>query len=338
MKRRAIMVGCGVIAREWMNYLSTRDDIEMAALVELAPEKAEALMREYHFTAPVYPDLGTALERTGCRLVFDLTYITVHKDIVIPALEAGCDVMGEKPMAATAGDARVMLEAARRTGHRYFLLQNRRYSKGINALKNYIAKGYVGEPGFVTADMFVHADLSSIRNTLEYPMLQDNSVHTFDQVRYLLDADAVSCYCKSFSAPGNPYRGHGSAVIVFEMSNGCVFTYDCWLGAEGFRTSWESEWRVAGSKGAALWKSCQMPVCQTLCEKKDGVSQYADVPPEDVYQGPEQHGGAIAEMLDALDSGRLSQTNCFDNFKSMAMVFAAVESARTGLPVPVENE
>jgi predicted dehydrogenase len=338
MKKRAIMVGCGVIAREWMNYLSTFDDFEMAALVEINREAAEKLMREYGFKAPVYADLKQAIDETGAQLVFDLTYVTVHKNIVIPALEAGCDVFGEKPMALTREDADAMLEAVKRTGRNYFILQNRRYSKGLNSLKDFIGKGYVGKVGFVTANQFVHADLSSIRDTLEFPMIEDNAVHAFDQVRYLLDADAVTCYCKSFSPPSNPYKGDGAGAFIFEMSNEAVFSYNCWLGAEGFKTSWESEWRVAGSEGAALWKSCQAPVCQTRVGEVRGFnSRYKEITAQDVYSGPEQHGGAIKEMLESLEKGMLSQTNCFDNIKSMAMVYAAVESAKTGLPAKVKN-
>ena len=337
MKKRAIMVGCGQIALEWMDYLSTVEDFEMAALVELNPERALGLKRKYNFEAPIYTELSKAIKETGAKLVFDLTYVTVHKDIVITAVEAGCDVFGEKPIALTREDADEMLEAVRRTGRNYFLLQNRRYSKGLNALKNFAKKGYVGKVGFVTANQFVHADLSSIRDTLEFPMLQDNAVHAFDQVRYLLDADPVTCYCKSFSTPKNPYKGDGAASIIFEMSDGIIFSYNCWLGAEGFKTSWESEWRVAGSEGAALWESYKMPVCQKRVGKARGEqSVYEDIQAEDVYDGPEFHGGAIKEMFESIEKGTLSQTNCFDNIKSMAMVYAAVESAKSGLPVKVK--
>ena len=48
-----------------------------------------------------------------------------------------------------------------------------------------------------------------------------------------------------------------------------------------------------------------------------------------------QHG-AIREMLRFLRTGQKPQTACEDNIKSLAMVFAAVESSRQGRRVPVE--
>ena len=41
------------------------------------------------------------------------------------------------------------------------------------------------------------------------------------------------------------------------------------------------------------------------------------------WQGREGHEGCLDEMFDALLEGRKAETDCSDNIKSMAMVFAA---------------
>ena len=46
--------------------------------------------------------------------------------------------------------------------------------------------------------------------------------------------------------------------------------------------------------------------------------------------GREGHLGCLDEMYAALAEGRASQTDCRDNAKTMAMVFAALESSRLG--------
>ena len=45
--------------------------------------------------------------------------------------------------------------------------------------------------------------------------------------------------------------------------------------------------------------------------------------------------GSLREFLDTLETGRSPQGECHDNIKSLAMVFAAVESAKTGKRVKV---
>jgi predicted dehydrogenase len=45
--------------------------------------------------------------------------------------------------------------------------------------------------------------------------------------------------------------------------------------------------------------------------------------------------GSLREMLRYLRKGTVPQTECHDNIKSLAMVFAAMESSRKGRRVPV---
>ena len=53
------------------------------------------------------------------------------------------------------------------------------------------------------------------------------------------------------------------------------------------------------------------------------------------WSGREQHAGCVDEMLAALGEGRPAETDCRDNIKSIAMVLAAVESAREGRKVAI---
>jgi predicted dehydrogenase len=51
------------------------------------------------------------------------------------------------------------------------------------------------------------------------------------------------------------------------------------------------------------------------------------------WQGREGHEGCLDEMFNALIQGRKAETDCRDNINSMAMVFGALESAKTGRKV-----
>ena len=50
----------------------------------------------------------------------------------------------------------------------------------------------------------------------------------------------------------------------------------------------------------------------------------------------ERHAALMAEFVAALRAGRPPETNCQDNIKSLAMVLAAVESAKSGRKVAVQ--
>ena len=46
--------------------------------------------------------------------------------------------------------------------------------------------------------------------------------------------------------------------------------------------------------------------------------------------------GALREMLTFLRDGTKPQTECHDNIKSLAMVFAAMQSSREGKRITIE--
>lgn len=56
------------------------------------------------------------------------------------------------------------------------------------------------------------------------------------------------------------------------------------------------------------------------------------------WDGKFQHAGCIEEMFDAFTAGKKSATDCTDNYKSMSMVFAALESASKGQKVRVPDD
>jgi hypothetical protein len=54
-------------------------------------------------------------------------------------------------------------------------------------------------------------------------------------------------------------------------------------------------------------------------------------------EGRECHWGCLDEMFASLEEGRIAETSCFDNIKSTAMVFGAIQSAKLGQKVPFIN-
>ena len=60
--------------------------------------------------------------------------------IVTTAMQAGCNVMGEKPMAETYADAEEIVELSKQTGKRYAVMQNRRYLKQIRAYRDVVRR------------------------------------------------------------------------------------------------------------------------------------------------------------------------------------------------------
>lgn len=336
-KFKVIAAGCGSMANTWVQYALSRKDTEIVGLVDIRAENAHSLAEKFGLKCGIYNNLVRAVSESGANLVFDITVPEAHREIALTAMKMGCDVLGEKPMASSMEEAREMVGTSKELGKNYSVMQNRRYLKNIRALRDLIKSDIIGQPGFVTADFFIGPHFGGFRDIMESPLLLDMAIHTFDQARFITGADALSVYCHEFNPAGSWYRGNAAAVCIFEMSDGSVFNYRGSWCAEGAPTSWESEWRINGSKGTAIWDGRDVPYAEVVDKEKETgfLNHFKRIEAPVNWQGREGHEGCLDEMFDALLEGRKAETDCSDNIKSMAMVFAALESAGTGKKVTI---
>jgi len=321
------------MSRVWLEYAKSRSDVEIVGLVDLYQEAALERKKEFSLEAPWFPDLAEAIEKTGANLVFDVTIPQAHRNITLTALEMGCNVFGEKPMGASIEDAEAMLEAAKRTGKTYSVMQNRRYNKQIRALHTLIKSEGVGQLGMINADFFIGAHFGGFRDEMDSPLILDMAIHTFDQARFISGADPVSVYCQEFNPAGSWYKGNAAAICIFEMSDGSVFSYRGSWCAEGAPTSWEASWRITGSKGTAIWDGSTQPYAEVTSQDAGFIRDSKKIEAPLDLEGQEGHFGCLDEMFAALSEGRKAETDCTDNIKSVAMVYKAIESAKTGQKV-----
>jgi predicted dehydrogenase len=175
---------------------------------------------------------------------------------------------------------------------------------------------------------------------MEHVLLLDMAIHTFDAARLIAGADPVAVYCKEWNPPGSWYDHDASAVAVFEMSEGLVYTYRGSWCAEGVNTRWECDWRVIGERGSVTWDGAEGFESQVVAKTGGFTSEWDEVtiPPLHPNDRTGGHAGQIADFVDCVRTGRVPETVASDNIKSLAMVFGAIESAGQGCSGPVAWE
>ncbi|PYI53995.1 Gfo/Idh/MocA family protein [Paenibacillus flagellatus] len=337
---RIAVAGCGGMADTWIDYVTKRGDARIVALVDIRPESARAAAGKHGLDCPVFTDVRQAIERTGANLVFDITIPASHYAIATTAMELGCDVFGEKPLAETMAQCDEIVRVSERTGRTHAVMQNRRYDPRIRALRELLRGGAIGKPGYFGADFFLGPHFGGFRETMDSPLLIDMAIHTFDQARFLSGADPVSVYCHEFNPAGSWYAGAAAAVCIFEMSDGSVFCYRGSWCAEGAPTSWESSWRITGERGTALWDGHGAPYAEVVADSGQDIKWMRDVRRIETSPEPQTasfHHGALDAMFAALVERRRPETDCRDNRYSMAMVLAALESSRRGAKIAVAD-
>ena len=144
---RVGIIGCGGIANQkHMPSIRAIDRADMVAFCDIIEERAVKAAKDFGTPdAKVYTDYRELLKDESIEVVHGCTPNRMHADISIAALEAGKNVMCEKPMAKTAADARRMVEAAERTGKKLTIGYQHRSKAEAIYLKNVIERGDLGE-------------------------------------------------------------------------------------------------------------------------------------------------------------------------------------------------
>ena len=112
------IIGCGGIAnKKHMPALKKVADCEMVAFCDIIPERAEAAKVKFGTPdAKVYTDYKELLADPEIEVVHVCTPNRAHSFITVDALDAGKNVMCEKPMAINTEEAQKMLDAKARSG------------------------------------------------------------------------------------------------------------------------------------------------------------------------------------------------------------------------------
>jgi predicted dehydrogenase len=335
---KAVLVGCGGISRTWLHGIQTIDGLEIVALVDLVEEAARQRADEFGLRAQIGADLDAVLSAAQPDIVFNCTIPEAHVDVTLAALDHGCHVLSEKPLADSMDNARRMVAAADKAGKLFAVIQNRRFHPGIRRLSRFLRSGAIGEITTVNSDFYIGAHFGGFRDHMEHVLLLDMAIHTLDAARLIAGADPVAVYCKEWNPAGSWYDRDASAVAVFELDNGIVYTYRGSWCAEGMNTSWECDWRVIGQKGSVTWDGGEGFQAQVVVQSGGFRSEYDDVemPSLDPADKIGAHAGKIADFCDCVRESRTPETTASDNIKSLAMVFGAIESASQGREIKIE--
>ena len=336
---RTVLVGCGRMSGRWTQVSKEHDEIELVGFVDIDEAAARASADEYgNPSAEVGTDLAKVLDNASPDAVFDCTVPEVHTAVALEAFAHGCHVMSEKPMADSMENARKAANAAVEADRIYSIIQNRRYDPNIRRLVRTLRDGSIGDLTTLNCDFYIGAHFGGFRDHMPHVLLLDMAIHTFDAARLITGADATSVYCKEWNPAGSWYDQDASAIAVFEMTGGIVYTYRGSWCSEGLNTTWECDWRVIGQQGSVTWDGAEDSRGERVKSTGGMRSEMEDISvasPDDTDRVG-GHKGLIHDFIDCVQNGGTPETSHTDNIKSLAMVFGAIESAESGQPVAIE--
>lgn len=327
---RVALVGAGNACRLWLHPALAAPDAEIVCLVDQVPERATALLGEFGVALPVVDDLAAALGAHRPQLVVDLTPPEGRDGIAALAFAAGCDLIVEKPLAVDARAARVLVERADAAGKRLAAMQNHRFHPGARMLRDLVWSGRLGDVVMISAELHRAVDAFDRLREHPSPVLADMAIHDFDQARHITGAEPESVLAVEQTVAGSGFAGATVACCTFRFAGGMLFRYTGSWSAAGLETPWFGMWRVDGRLAAATWDGAGLVTVERLAgHGPEGPRFDRTVVP--LQDEPSDHAAAVPALLRQMASnGGPVETDAHDNLRSLAMVDAALESARAG--------
>ena len=145
---RVGLIGTGWIAEEHIRQYLKFPDVDMVAMADLIPGKAEKFCRRFGIdpaTVHFYPDHKSMLENEQLDAVSICTYNATHAECAIDALNAGVNVLLEKPFTVTLDEAVQVMRAEKKSGKLLSIGFQPRMDPNMQQIKKIVESGVLGE-------------------------------------------------------------------------------------------------------------------------------------------------------------------------------------------------
>lgn len=328
---RGGMIGCGFFARNHLHAWAEVPGVEIAALCDADPSRADAYGRE--FGVPhIYGDAEAMFRSEHLDFVDVVTQPETHRPLVERAARNRASVICQKPMAPSLEEARSMVRACAGAGVPFMLHENFRWQAPMRALK--AASAELG-PLFFGRIVWrtpydVYRDQPYLARDPRF-IIADVGVHLLDLARFFL-GEVESLFCVTRRV--NPHiRGEDTATILLRMRSGaaCVveLSYASRLEEDLFP---QTLVHLEGAAGVAT-----LGPHFTLTVTRGGETRQLNVKPE-VYPWSAPGREAIQDSVvriqrhwaECLRSGAQPETSGADNLRTLELVYGAYDSAERG--------
>jgi predicted dehydrogenase len=140
----------GIVGLGWISqviHLPILEKLPDASVVAACDiDKARArYVSEKHDIKRIYTDIREMLTQEDIHAVHVCTSTDSHTDIAIACLEAGKDVLVEKPLARTYKEAARIVDAAVKSGKKLMVGMNNRFRPDAMILRSFIKAGELGD-------------------------------------------------------------------------------------------------------------------------------------------------------------------------------------------------
>lgn len=342
---RLAISGLGAVTRNihLPAYAQLKDRVMLVGGCDVQPEARTAFTRERP-SLPVFEEFESMLRSTKPDIVAICTPPFLHRTQCLAALQHGCHVFCEKPLAESLAEADEIIAAAEAANRRVVVNSQFPYMRIHLA-----AKAQIGQPDFGRL-LYLHASQTfrptpqtegTWRREMARRLGFEFGVHVFELIRFFFDEDPVRLCAHMPNPLGGKSDvlnavnlefagGRAASILLDRISRGPERYLDLRLDGEhaAIATSIGGELGLAAGLhtrerkpffgfnfvkgGKAVWQDGN----RSRVLAKDGINPFAS---STAYH--------LGGFIDALVNNGLPRGTARDHRKTLALIFAAYDSA-----------
>lgn len=348
MSYKMIQVGTGGWGASWCRQFLPPNIheglIEVVAAVDANPDALQNARDHLGLRADqCYTDIKKAFDENHadfCAIVVPPAY---HAGVVELALAHDMHILSEKPIADTLEASARIADWVKQSGKKMGVTMSHRFDQDKTTLRHELRSGRWGSLDYLvcrfTCDCRQFASWGKFRHEIPDALMVEGAVHHLDILADLTGALCDTLYAQTWNPSWGQYAGDSQGLVTMHMGNGTCAMY------EGAKTNavglngWTHEYIRAECERATL----------VLSHRRLEVFEY-DAAKQ--WAGAIEGQGRVLPLLEQLkwantwlvdkfvrwlDGGEPMETNVQANLQSVALIFAAIESSRSGQAVRVQE-
>lgn len=343
------LIGCGRIA---VNHIKAalNNHLEIAAVCDIVPEKMELLLAKYGLegdpTIRRYTDYREMLAENDLTLASIATESGIHAEIALACIDAGVNVIIEKPMAMSMADAEEIIRRSQEKRVKVSACHQNRFNVAVQETRRALEEGRFGKLSHGSIHVRwnrnkEYYDQAPWRGTWAQDggCLMNQCIHGIDLLRWMMGNEVEEIYGVTRQQFHHYLECEDIGMAVVKFKNGAIGTIEGTTNV--YPKNLEETLYLFGETGTVklggtstnnidVWDFADEGIAD---EKNKGLQEATS----NVYGNG--HTSLFADMIAAIQQDRKPYVDAVAGRNALEMILAIYKSMQTGQPVklPLKN-
>lgn len=319
------LIGCGRIAQRHAEHISNNGIL--VAVCDNVKDKADDLALRYNARAYYRIEELLAAEQ-GVDVISICTPNGLHAEHSIKSLNAGFNVLCEKPLATRVNDCGEMIKTAEKANKRLFAIKQNRFNPPVEAVKAAIDEGRLGKIYSLQLNCFWNRNSDYYHNSwkgtkdLDGGTLYTQFSHFIDLLYWMIgDVKSANALTANFAHKGI-IEFEDTGVVLLEFYNGAIGAINYTVNS--FGKNMEGSLTIFGEKGTV--KIGGQYLNELEYQNIDGYS-IDNLPAGNKsnnygnYQGSmSNHDKVYENLVEVLQKNMAISTSAFEGLKTVEII------------------